>query len=252
MPFSTWSGTRPLTCWLSSRSALFLVADPWSVILLGTLAWGIWRGYRRWPVDGGWLLGSERRRDGGARRPMACLAIDAQMSRSSRSSSPRSSCYSAGWAGSSSGRRGGPTRARTTIDGGSRWPSSATGSSSLVSDSWLSNPSTTHSHLPQCHCSRSSPRGCSSWRSGVGSVVSGSGWACSTSSSPAWACLGCGSGRRVSSASPQQPARIEIDDVAVYLAVAAALVATVTAFHEMPRARPAITPPAVGGDPPTT
>jgi hypothetical protein len=36
---------------------LFLVADPWSVILLGTLGWGIWRGLRRWPTDGGWLLG---------------------------------------------------------------------------------------------------------------------------------------------------------------------------------------------------
>ena len=36
---------------------ILLVADPWSVILLGTLGWGVWRGLRRWPADGGWLLG---------------------------------------------------------------------------------------------------------------------------------------------------------------------------------------------------
>jgi hypothetical protein len=42
-----------------ARSPLlvFVVADPWSVILLGTLGWGVWRGLRRWPADGGWLLG---------------------------------------------------------------------------------------------------------------------------------------------------------------------------------------------------
>ena len=35
---------------------LFLV-DPWSIALLGTLAWGLWRGSRRRDLDGGWLLG---------------------------------------------------------------------------------------------------------------------------------------------------------------------------------------------------
>ena len=35
---------------------LFLV-DPWSIALLGTLAWGLWRGFHRRDVDGGWLLG---------------------------------------------------------------------------------------------------------------------------------------------------------------------------------------------------
>jgi hypothetical protein len=42
-----------------ARSPLLVlvVADPWSVILLGTLAWGVWRGLGRWTVDGGWLLG---------------------------------------------------------------------------------------------------------------------------------------------------------------------------------------------------
>jgi hypothetical protein len=40
----------------SPLSLLFLV-DPWSTILLATLAWGVWRGRERWPSDGGWLLG---------------------------------------------------------------------------------------------------------------------------------------------------------------------------------------------------
>jgi hypothetical protein len=33
------------------------IADPWSLGLLGTLAWDLSRGAKRWPVDGGWLLG---------------------------------------------------------------------------------------------------------------------------------------------------------------------------------------------------
>ena len=36
---------------------IFAIVDPWSVLLLGTLAWGVWRGLRRWESDGGWLLG---------------------------------------------------------------------------------------------------------------------------------------------------------------------------------------------------
>jgi hypothetical protein len=46
-----------------AMSALFgpnlivALVDPWSVALLVTLAWGLWLGVRRWPVDGGWLLG---------------------------------------------------------------------------------------------------------------------------------------------------------------------------------------------------
>ena len=40
----------------SPLNLLFLV-DPWSTILLGTLAWGVWRGRGRWSTDGGWLLG---------------------------------------------------------------------------------------------------------------------------------------------------------------------------------------------------
>lgn len=40
----------------SPLSLLFIV-DPWSTILLGTLAWGVWQGRGRWSTDGGWLLG---------------------------------------------------------------------------------------------------------------------------------------------------------------------------------------------------
>jgi hypothetical protein len=40
-----------------SPTTLLSFADPWSVGLGLTLAWGVWRGVRRWPVDGGWLLG---------------------------------------------------------------------------------------------------------------------------------------------------------------------------------------------------
>ena len=40
----------------SPLSLVFLV-DPWSTILLATLAWGVWRGRERWSTDGGWLLG---------------------------------------------------------------------------------------------------------------------------------------------------------------------------------------------------
>lgn len=36
---------------------LLTLADPWSLALLGTLSWGVWRGLRRWPADGGWVLG---------------------------------------------------------------------------------------------------------------------------------------------------------------------------------------------------
>jgi hypothetical protein len=42
---------------LGSRLGLAPWPDPWSIFLHGTLGWGVWRGIRRWPVDGGWLLG---------------------------------------------------------------------------------------------------------------------------------------------------------------------------------------------------
>jgi hypothetical protein len=41
----------------ASPLLLLAVVDPWSTALLGTLTWGVWRGLRRWPDDGGWLLG---------------------------------------------------------------------------------------------------------------------------------------------------------------------------------------------------
>lgn len=42
---------------LAVRNALFYVVEPWSLILSGTLAWGVARGVRRWDGDGGWALG---------------------------------------------------------------------------------------------------------------------------------------------------------------------------------------------------
>lgn len=38
-------------------AGILAVVDPWSVLLLLTLAWGVWLGTRRWADDDGWLLG---------------------------------------------------------------------------------------------------------------------------------------------------------------------------------------------------
>jgi hypothetical protein len=40
-----------------SPMLLISLIDPWSTLLLGALAWGLWRGIRREPTDDGWLLG---------------------------------------------------------------------------------------------------------------------------------------------------------------------------------------------------
>ena len=40
-----------------SPLSLLSIVDPWSTILLATLAWGVWRGRERWSTDDGWLLG---------------------------------------------------------------------------------------------------------------------------------------------------------------------------------------------------
>lgn len=45
----TWTRVSPML--------LLALVDPWSVALIGVLAWGLWRGLRRWPADGGWMLG---------------------------------------------------------------------------------------------------------------------------------------------------------------------------------------------------
>lgn len=52
-----FASLRELSAIRISPTLLIAVVDPWSVILLGALAWGVWLGLRRWPVDGGWLLG---------------------------------------------------------------------------------------------------------------------------------------------------------------------------------------------------
>ena len=41
----------------SILSAIAFLVDPWSTALLGILAWGVWRGRGRWADDGGWHLG---------------------------------------------------------------------------------------------------------------------------------------------------------------------------------------------------
>lgn len=38
-------------------AVLVRLIGPWSVALLAALSWGLARGLRRWPADGGWLLG---------------------------------------------------------------------------------------------------------------------------------------------------------------------------------------------------
>lgn len=52
-----FASLRELSAIRISPTLLIAVVDPWSVVLLGTLAWGVWLGLRRWPTDGGWLLG---------------------------------------------------------------------------------------------------------------------------------------------------------------------------------------------------
>jgi hypothetical protein len=48
-------GTNPEL--LGNPWNLVLIMDPWSTGLLLVLAWGVWRGLRRWDADDGWLLG---------------------------------------------------------------------------------------------------------------------------------------------------------------------------------------------------
>jgi hypothetical protein len=42
---------------LADPLGLLYVVDAFALGVLGTLAWGLWRGRRRWAADGGWLLG---------------------------------------------------------------------------------------------------------------------------------------------------------------------------------------------------
>ena len=48
---------RTLTEFLNAPQYIPLLFDPWASALLATLAWGLWRGVRRWHGDGGWSLG---------------------------------------------------------------------------------------------------------------------------------------------------------------------------------------------------
>src|SRR3954454_13661813 len=42
---------------LGSPLVVLEVLDPWPLAILGTLAWGLWLGIRRWRRDGGWCVG---------------------------------------------------------------------------------------------------------------------------------------------------------------------------------------------------
>jgi hypothetical protein len=59
-----WLVLGRLVLWLGMAGRIGLtplvlvqLVDPWSLGLLATLAWGVRRGVGRWPKDGGWLLG---------------------------------------------------------------------------------------------------------------------------------------------------------------------------------------------------
>jgi hypothetical protein len=231
--------------------ALFFVADPWSVVLLGTLAWGLWRGYRRWPGDGGWLLGLSAVAMVGlgglwlawrstldvAVQPIVVTALMVLLGAlgglvigQAWRTDPRAN-HDRWWAAFAVLSQGiliagfGFLAERSFYDPFATSQVSflaliPAGLLALAFRRWLS--------------------GRRFWLALFDIVIAGVGllgvWLWSTSF------IGF----------TTVPARLEIDDVAVYLAVAASLVATVTAFHEMPSAQHAITPPAVGGDPSTT
>jgi hypothetical protein len=53
----TLTGVPDFLASVSVPSLLLYLVDPWSTILLVTLSWGMVRGLQRWRADGGWLLG---------------------------------------------------------------------------------------------------------------------------------------------------------------------------------------------------
>jgi hypothetical protein len=245
--------------------ALFLVADPWSVILLGTLAWGLWRGLRRWPADGGWLLGLSavamvglgglwlawRLTSEAVLQPFLVAALFVLLG---------------GVGGIVIGQA---WRTNRRADHDRWWAALAVLSHGVIIagfgflaeqsffDPFASSPMSLLALIPAALVTvafRRWLRGRPFWLALFDLLIAGTGllglWLWSTSF------IGF----------TTVPARLEIDDVAVYLAVAAALVATVTAFHSMPReesarstgtadatidAAPATPLPAVD-DPPTT
>lgn len=231
--------------------ALFLVANPWSLALLGTLAWGVWHALRRWPTDGGWLLG---------------LSAVAMVGLGGLWLAWRSTLYVAiqpivvaalmvilGVLGGVVIGQAWRTDPRANHD--RWWATLAILSHGILIagfgflaerflyDPFARSPTSLLALIPASLLILALRRwfqGRRFWLALFDIVIAGVGllglWLWSTSF------IGF----------TTDSARFEIDDVGVYLAVAASLVATVTAFYEVPRTQPAITLPAVGGDPPTT
>jgi hypothetical protein len=230
---------------------LFLVADPWSVILLGTLGWGIWRGLQRWPADGGWLLGLSAVATAGlgglwlawrltseaVLQPFLVVApfvllggISGLVIGQAWRTDPRAD-HDRWWA------------ALAVLSQGILIAGFGFLAEQSMFDPFATSQASFLALIPAGLLALAFRRwlgGRRFWVALFDIVIAGMGllglWLWSTSF------VGF----------TTAPARLEIDDVAVYLAVAASLVAIVTAFHEMPSAQPAITPPAVGGDPTTT
>jgi hypothetical protein len=236
--------------------ALFLVADPWSVILLGTLAWGVWRGLRRWPADGGWLLGlSAVATVGLGGLWLAWRLTSEAVLQPFLVAAP---FVLLGGVGGIVIGQAWRTDERAAHD--RWWGALAVLSHGVIIagfgflaeqsffDPFASSPMSLLALIPAALvivAFRRWLRGRQFWLALFDLIIAGTGllglWLWSTSF------IGF----------TTVPARLEIDDVAVYLAVAAALVAVVTSFHRMPAttAVERIEPVTLGGSvdaPPTT
>ena len=231
--------------------ALFLVADPWSMVLLGTLAWGVWRGLQRWSADGGWLLGLSAVAAAGlgglwlawrltseavlqpvlVSLPFMLLGGLGGIVIGQAWRTDKRADHDRWWAGLAVLSHGiliagfGFLAEQSFFDPFSRSPMSLlalipAALMILAFRRWLS--------------------GRQFWLALFDLIIAGTGvlglWLWSTNF------VGF----------TTVPTRLEIDDVAVFLAVIAALVGTLTAFHSMPRAGPAVTPRAAVAAPPTT
>jgi len=222
-----------------ARSPLLVlvVADPWSVILLGTLAWGVWSGLGRWPADGGWLLGLStvavaglgglwlawRLTSEAVLQPFLVAALFVLL----------------GGVGGIVTGQAWRTDPRANHD--RWWAALAVLSHGVIIagfgflaeqsffDPFANSPTSLLALIPAALVTlafRQWLRGRQFWLALFDLIIAGTGllglWLWSTSF------IGF----------TTVPARLEIDDVAVYLAVAAALVAVVTSFHRIPSTAP--------------
>jgi hypothetical protein len=232
--------------------SVFLIADPWSVILLGVLGWGVWRGLRRWPIDGGWLLGLGAVAMAGlgglwlawrltldvAVQPLVVAGLMAILG---------------GLGGIVTGQA---WRTDRRADHDRWWAAFAVLShgilisgfgflaeQSLYDPRARGDPVSLLALIPAAllliafHGWMGGRR---LWLPLFDIVIAGVGL------------LGLWVWNSLTLGFSQAPARLEIDDVAVYLAVGAALVATVTSFHAMPQTGGPVTQSVTAADQPTT